>query len=152
VMQPTSEALHWAVVLPLIVALSDAIRDLVTRQMAADESNLRIVFSTAAILALGSALTAFAGWHSIRAEDLIWFGLSSCSFVVAHFLMVEAYRYGQLTAVAPFRYIQISWAIIAGWIFWGEIPATAVFIGIAVICSSGVYIAWREALARRGQR
>ena len=41
VIQPTGDALHWAVLLALLVALSDAIQDLVTRQMASGESNLR---------------------------------------------------------------------------------------------------------------
>jgi len=148
VIQPTGDALHWAVVLPLIVAISDAIRDLVTRQMATGESNLRIVFSTAAILALGGLLTIVAGWNTLRPEDILWFATSSFTFVIAHFLMVEAYRYGQLAAVAPFRYIQIIWAILAGWLIWGEMPPTVVFTGIGIICASGVYIAWREALAR----
>ncbi len=148
VMQPTADALHWAALLPLIVALSDALRDLVTRQMASGESNLRIVFSTAAILATGGLLTIAGGWNTLRTEDLIWFVLSACTFVIAHFVMVEAYRYGQLVAVAPFRYIQIIWAILAGWLIWGEIPSAAVFTGIAIIFASGVYIAWREALAR----
>ena len=149
VIQPTSDALHWAVILPLIVALSDAIRDLVTRKMAASESNLRIVFSTASIFALAGLCTVIAGWHALRSQDLVWFGLSACTFVLAHFLMVEAYRYGQLAAVAPFRYIQIIWAILAGLLFWGEKPSTAVFTGIGIICASGIYIAWREAMARK---
>lgn len=149
VIQPTSDVLHWALLLPLVVALADAFRDLVTRQMASAESNLRIVCSTAAILAIGGLLTAVNGWNVLRTEDLFWFGLSSCTFVIAHFVMVEAYRYGQLAAVAPFRYIQIIWAIVAGWLIWGEMPSTAVFIGIGIICISGVYIVWREALASR---
>jgi len=144
VIQPTGDALHWAFVLPLIVALSDAIRDLVTRKMAASESNLRIVFSTASIFALAGLCTAVAGWHALRPQDFIWFGLSSCTFVFAHFLLVEAYRYGQLAAVAPFRYIQIVWAILAGLLLWSEMPSTTVFAGIGIICASGIYIAWRE--------
>ena len=152
VIQPTTDAMHWAALLPLIVALADALRDLVTRQMASGESNLRIVFSTAAILALSGLLTVAGGWNSIRTEDLIWFVLSACTFVIAHFVMVEAYRYGQLTAVAPFRYIQIIWAILAGWMIWGEIPSAAVLTGIGIICTSGVYIAWRETLARKNSK
>lgn len=148
VIQPGSEALHWAVVLPLIVALADAARDMVTRQMAGGESNMRIVFSTGCILAISGLITAVGGWEAIRSVDLIWFGLSAGTFVIAHFLMVEAYRHGQLVAVAPFRYIQIIWAIIAGVIFWDEIPTPPVFVGIGIICVSGIYIAWREAKAR----
>ena len=95
VIQPGTEAMHWAVVLPLIVALADATRDLVTRQMAGGESSLRIVFSTGCILALAGLITLVGGWQPLRIEHLHWFGLSASAFVIAHFLMVEAFRHGQ---------------------------------------------------------
>ncbi len=156
VIRPGTDAMHWAVVLPLIVALADAARDLVTRQMAGGESSMRIVFSTGCLLALAGLITVVGEWKPLRLEDLPLFGISACAFVVAHFLMVQAFRHGQLVAVAPFRYVQIIWTILAGIVFWGEIPAPAVFIGIGIICASGIYIAWREAtvgrIGRRTQR
>ena len=152
VIRPGTDAMHWAVVLPLIVALADATRDLVTRKMAGGESSLRIVFSTGVLLALAGLVTVVGGWNALRPEDLIWFGASACSFVIAHFLMVEAFRHGQLVAVAPFRYVQIIWTILAGVLFWGEIPTPVVFIGIGIICASGIYIAWREATVGRAGR
>lgn len=152
VIQPGTEAMHWAVVLPLIVALADATRDLVTRQMAGGESSLRIVFSTGCILALAGLVTLVGGWQPLRIEHLHWFGLSASAFVIAHFLMVEAFRHGQLVAVAPFRYMQIIWTILAGMVFWGEVPAPAVFVGIGIICTSGIYIAWREATVGKSAR
>ena len=153
VIRPGTDAMHWAVVLPLIVALADATRDLVTRKMAGGESSMRIVFSTGCLLALAGLITVVGGWQALRLEDLPWFGISACAFVVAHFLMVQAFRHGQLVAVAPFRYVQIIWTILAGIVFWGEIPAPAVFIGIGIICVSGIYIAWREAtVGRIGRR
>ena len=152
IIQPGSDALHWAVVLPLIVALSDAVRDLVTRQMSDGESSLRIVFSTGMILALAGLVTAVAGWEMLRLDHIVLFIFSAVSFVVAHFLMVEAYRHGQLVAIAPFRYVQIIWTILAGMIFWDEIPKPMVFVGIGIICASGTYIAWREAMTRRFEK
>jgi drug/metabolite transporter (DMT)-like permease len=152
VIQPGTETMHWAVVLPLIVALADAVRDLVTRQMAGGESSLRIVFSTGSMLAIAGLATVFWGWEALRLEDLLWFAISAGSFVVAHFLMVEAFRHGQLVAVAPFRYVQIIWTILAGLLFWGEVPTPAVIVGIGIICASGIYIAWREATVNRISR
>jgi drug/metabolite transporter (DMT)-like permease len=149
VIRPGTDAMHWAVVLPLIVALADAARDLVTRQMAGGESSLRIVFSTGCMLALAGLVTVVGGWKPLRSEDLLWFGASASAFVIAHFLMVEAFRHGQLVAVAPFRYVQIIWTILAGLVFWGEVPAPAVFVGIGIISASGIYIAWREAAVHR---
>jgi drug/metabolite transporter (DMT)-like permease len=152
VIRPGTDAMHWAVVLPLIVALADAARDLVTRQMAGGESSLRIVFSTGSMLAIAGLLTLPWGWQALRPTDLLWFTISAVAFVVAHFLMVEAFRHGQLVAVAPFRYVQIIWTILAGLLFWGEVPTPAVFLGIGIICASGIYIAFREAALRRAER
>ena len=152
VIRPGSDAMHWAVVLPLIVALADAARDLVTRKMAGGESSLRIVFSTGCMLSVAGLVTLVGGWQALRFEDIIWFGASAGAFVVAHFLMVEAFRHGQLVAVAPFRYVQIVWTILAGMMFWDEIPTPTVFVGIGIICASGIYIAWREATLGRAER
>ena len=149
VIQPGTDAMHWAVILPIIVALADAARDLVTRKMVAGESNLRIVFSTGVMLCVIGSLTAFGDWQPIRTQDMMWFLFGGFAFVVAHYLMVEAFRHGQLVAIAPFRYVQIIWTILAGLVFWGEVPETMVLVGIAVICVSGVYIASYEASAKK---
>ena len=152
VIRPGSSVMHWAVFLPIIVAVADAFRDLVTRTMTDGESSKRIVLTTAIILALAGATTSLGEWQPLRQVDLIWYGLSAGSFVIAHFFMIEAFRHAQIVVVAPFKYVQLIWSILAGLIFWGEMPEPIVFLGIAVICSSGIYIAWREAvLSRRGR-
>ena len=130
-------AMQWAALLPLIVALSDAFRDLITRTLTRDESSLRIIFTTAVILALGGGVTVVAGWDPVRSVDVIWFCCSAVSFVVAHYFMVEAFRHAQVVVVAPFRYFLIVWAIISGYVFWGEIPDDAVYIGVAVVIAAG---------------
>ena len=149
VIQPGSSVMHWAVFLPIIVALADAFRDMVTRTMTVGESSQRIILTTAIILALSGAATSFSGWNSLRQVDLIWYGLSASSFVVAHFFLIEAFRHAQVVVVAPFKYVQLIWSILAGLIFWGEIPSPLVLSGIAVITFSGLYVAWRESVIAR---
>ena len=145
VIRPGTAAMHWAAVLPLIVALSDAFRDLITRTLTRDESSLRIIFTTAVILALAGGVSSVGGWHGLREVDLIWFGASACCFVIAHFFMVEAFRHAQVVVVAPFRYFLIVWATISGFLFWGEVPDLAVIAGVVVVITAGVYIGLREA-------
>jgi drug/metabolite transporter (DMT)-like permease len=152
VIRPGSAAMHWAVFLPIIVALSDAFRDIVTRTMTVGESSKRIVLSTAIILALAAASTSFGGWNPVRHGDLIWYGLSAGCFVIAHFFMIEAFRHAQIGVIAPFKYVQLIWSILAGLIFWGEIPDPIVFLGIVVISSAGVYIGWRETIISRRKK
>ncbi len=145
VIRPGSDAMHWAAVLPLIVALSDAFRDLITRTLTRDESSLRIIFTTAVILALAGGATFIGGWEPLRPADLLWFCASATSFVIAHFFMVEAFRHAQVVVVAPFRYFLIVWATLSGFLFWGEVPDLAVIAGVAVVICAGIYIGWREA-------
>lgn len=150
IIRPGTEAMHWAALLPLVVALSDAGRDLITRPLTRDESSLRIIFTTAVILAAAGGVTSIGGWPEIDSSHLPWFGLSATSFVIAHFLMVEAFRHAEVVVVAPFRYFLIIWATLAGFLFWGEVPGSIVFVGVAVIVAAGLYIGWRE--ARVGQQ
>ncbi len=149
VMRPGTEAMHWAVVLPLVVALSDAFRDLITRTLTRDESSRRIIFTTAVILALAGGATALGGWHEIRQPDMLWFGLSATCFVIAHYFMVEAFRHAQVVVVAPFRYFLIIWATLSGYLFWGEVPDVFVFVGVGIVVTAGIYIGLREARAGR---
>jgi drug/metabolite transporter (DMT)-like permease len=150
IIRPGTEAMHWAALLPLVVALSDAGRDLITRTLTRDESSLRIIFTTAVILAAAGGVSAFAGWPALDVSHLPWFGLSAACFVIAHFFMVEAFRHAEVVVVAPFRYFLIIWATLAGFLFWGEVPGPMVFAGVAVIVAAGLYIGWRE--ARVGQQ
>lgn len=152
VMRPGTEAMHWAAILPLIVALSDACRDLITRRLTRDESSLRIIFTTAVLLALAGGATAIWDWHAPRPADLAWFGLSAVCFVVANFFMVEAFRHAQVVVVAPFRYSIIVWATLSGFLFWGEIPDRYVVAGIAIVVAAGIYIGLREARSGRATR
>lgn len=151
VIRPGSSVMHWAVVLPLIVAVADALRDMVTRTMTTKESSKRIILTTAIILALAGAATSGDGWQPLRQTDLTWYGLCAASFVIAHFFLIEAFRYAPVVVVAPFKYAQLIWSILAGLIFWGEVPDPIVFIGITVIACSGLYIAWREVQLNRGK-
>ena len=151
IIRPGSAAMHWAALLPLVVALSDAGRDLITRPLTRDESSLRIIFTTAVILAASGSVTSVSGWVAVDVSHLVWFGLSACSFVIAHFFMVEAFRHAEVVVVAPFRYFIIIWATLAGFVFWGEVPDLAVFAGVAVVSVAGIYIGWREARVGRRQ-
>jgi drug/metabolite transporter (DMT)-like permease len=145
VIRPGSAAMTWAVLLPLAVALLDSIRDIITRRLTVGESSQRIVLTTAIVLALAGATTSLQGWQSLRQADIVWFVTSASCFVSANFFMIEAYRHAQIVVIAPFKYLQLCWSIIAGLLFWGEVPGFIVIAGICVIFASGIYIGWREA-------
>ncbi|MEM7292710.1 MAG: DMT family transporter, partial [Pseudomonadota bacterium] len=85
IMMRPSATMHWAVFLPLLVALADGLRDVVTRATTVGESSQRIVLTTALILAVAGAITAIGGhWVAVEPPHYWRFGLSAAAFVVAH--------------------------------------------------------------------
>jgi drug/metabolite transporter (DMT)-like permease len=50
--------------------------------------------------------------------------------------------------VSPFRYTVIIWAVIAGYIGFGDAPVPVAWAGIALIVGSGLYTLYREQQTR----
>jgi S-adenosylmethionine uptake transporter len=66
---------------------------------------------------------------------------------VAHFFMTDAFRYAKAIVVAPFRYAGVIWALVAGFVAFGELPSGMTLIGAAVVVLSGLYVL-RQSLRR----
>ena len=64
--------------------------------------------------------------------------------VIAFVFTISAYRFGKPFIVAPFEYILLVWAIIYGWMIWGEVISLKSWIGITIIVVGGIYIFYRE--------
>ena len=55
-------------------------------------------------------------------------------------LLTVSFRYAEASLLAPFEYLAMVFAAIAGFAFWGEIPLLSTWVGAAVIAASGLFI------------
>jgi drug/metabolite transporter (DMT)-like permease len=62
---------------------------------------------------------------------------------------VLAYRGTELSAVAPFRYSIVAFAVVYGFIVFREVPDTLSFAGMAIMTVAGIYMLHREATRSR---
>ena len=63
---------------------------------------------------------------------------------VGQYFLVIAFRFGEVAVLAPFRYFNLVWAVIYGYLFFGDVPQRDIIIGGAVVVGSGLFIWWRE--------
>jgi len=70
----------------------------------------------------------------------------------AHWLYAEALRLAEAVVVAPFRYSPVVWALLLGFVLWGDVPDSAMLSGTALVVASGLYIFYRETTIRRRER
>ncbi len=72
-------------------------------------------------------------------------GISS---LLMHFSMAAAYQNAPASLIAPLEYMYLPLAVIGGMIWLDETPSASALIGIAVIITSSLIIAWRERVMR----
>ena len=57
-----------------------------------------------------------------------------------------------MSAVAPFEYMRLPFAVFVGWLIWGEMPVIWTYLGASIVIGSAPYIAHREHQLARARR
>jgi drug/metabolite transporter (DMT)-like permease len=67
---------------------------------------------------------------------------------LGQFWWTRALHLAPTSAVAPFNYLSLVWAMVVGFLIWGDVPTLALLIGSAIVVGSGLFLLWRETRAR----
>ncbi len=140
ILRPGAESFQWALLLPLLAALVNALRDVLTRRLARTETSIAILFWSNLILMAGGLATLPFGWVAVTSTAAFWFIAAGIFNGTAHFCIIEALRTGEASVLAPIRYTALLWAAAIGFIVWGELPELWLWAGAAVIVGSSLYM------------
>ncbi|MBC8718347.1 DMT family transporter [Ochrobactrum sp. Marseille-Q0166] len=62
----------------------------------------------------------------------------------AHMLVNRSLKISDAATVAPLQYTLLLWAVLFGWLFFGDVPKAEMIMGAALIVGSGLFIFFRE--------
>lgn len=82
--------------------------------------------------------------------DLALMAFGGLLLGLAHVALIEAFRAAPASAVAPFHYSQMIWAVLLGLLIFDELPDLWVAVGAVTIVGSGLFILRRERAIGRG--
>lgn len=121
-------------------------RDLASRALpAATTTQFAVAWAMLPMAIVGAALMPFqGGWHSIDGPTFLWLTGVTLAAVVALWMITSALRAGEVSAVTPFRYTRIVFALIIAYLVFGEVPDAFTLIGAALIVGTGIYTFVRE--------
>ena len=139
---------HWSL-MGLGSVLAVVVRDLATRQMSGALPSATVALSAAVlVLLMGLAGTAQAGWVPVARHEL-WLMLGAAlALVLGYLSVVMTMRVGEISFVAPFRYMALLWAIALGWLAFGQLPDAMTLFGAALVVGTGIFTIWRETKLR----
>ena len=123
-----------------------------TRALTKSETTSSIVLYFSIMCALAGLCTWPFGWTTPTALELAALITTGIFGGLAHILLTESYRHAPASLVAPFDYTSMLWALILGFLVFGEVPTALVFLGAGIIAGAGLFVIWRErqlALAAR---
>ncbi len=126
------------------------IRDLSVRRLSAEVPSLTVALVGAASITLAAGLaSAGAGWAAIDLRAASMIVLASLFILAGYLSSVMTMRQGEIGFIAPFRYTGILWALLLGWLVFGEWPDQLTLIGAAIVVAMGAFTLYREQQLKR---
>ncbi|MGH8432288.1 MAG: DMT family transporter [Solimonas sp.] len=150
--QPGEGSLQAGALVALANAASVAISIFLVKRLSDSETPLMILTQFAIFSTLLLALPAILVW---RWPDFWGWVLAigvALTATVGQYFWVQAFKAGEMSAVAPFEYLRLPFAVFVGWLIWGEMPVIWTYVGAAIVIASALYIAHREAQLARERR
>jgi drug/metabolite transporter (DMT)-like permease len=145
VTQPGTAGFHWAVLFSVMATTSYAFYAIVTRILAATDSNATQQFYASLIATI--AFLPIMPFVWIWPQDLLSVALMAATGFfgfLGHGFLISAHRYAPAPILSPFIYVQIVWMTLFGYIVFAHVPTTANIVGAGIVVASGLYLLFRE--------
>ena len=153
-----SNNVSWAVLLPVAAAVFYTFGQLTARRVGRripapviswHQNTVYLIVSLVLAAILAPLVQNYSGdgslgfllrpWAVPTLRDAVLLGLCGPIAGVGSTLIVFAYRSAQPGAVAALEYVMMLWAVVWGFLFFGDLPGLATIVGAALIIASGVY-------------
>ena len=77
-------------------------------------------------------------------DDALLMLVSGVANAIGQFWWTRALHLAPTSAVAPFQYLSLVWALVIGLAVWGDVPTPGLLIGSAIVVGSGIFLFWPE--------
>ncbi len=142
-LKPTTGALSPAAFVAIAGSFSFSIFMVCTRLVRGTSGMVLVTIQNVAALIFGAIVAPFA-WVSLSWFDGALLALLGIVAMTAYVCINKALALAEASVVVPYQYSTIFWAIVLGYIFFGDIPSVPMLIGAGIIIAAGIYIFIRE--------
>jgi drug/metabolite transporter (DMT)-like permease len=151
IVRPGVEGFNQFALFALISVIFCALRDLATRRIPAEIPSLFVTLLTTVTVTITGAviLVPLGGWTSPSANALGLLAMAAVLVLIGYQCVIMALRTGDISAVAPFRYLALLWAMLLGYLIFGDAPDAMMIAGASIIVLSGLYAFYRERKRKR---
>jgi drug/metabolite transporter (DMT)-like permease len=142
-LRPSAQTVSWPAMIALAGSMAFALLMLITRSLRATPD---IVLASAQFIGtfvFGAMLAPF-GWIAPTTGGLGLLVAAGCISVCALLCGNRSLKLAPASVVVPYQYSMIVWAVIFGYVVFGDVPSWATIAGATIIIGAGLYIFLRE--------
>lgn len=148
IIRPGLGVTHPAALLVLGTAALFAAYQVLTRRLAGVDDAATTIFHTGVAAGIVTTLVAPFAWAWPTATEWAMLALIGAIGGGGHFLLIQAFQRAPASLLAPFAYSQMIWAVLAGWVFFAELPDLPAALGGMIVAAGGLFVIWSESRAR----
>lgn len=142
-LRPSAQAVSWPAMIALAGSASFAALMIITRSLRGTPDIVLTSIQFAGALLFGLIVAPF-GWITPSLSDSGLFAVAGCISIAAALCVNRSLKLAPASTVVPYQYTMIIWAVIFGYVVFGDVPSVAMLAGAAVIILAGLYIFLRE--------
>ena len=114
------------------------------RQLSSTEPVWLISLFFSAAITIAGLLTLPFGWIMPNFYDLTLLSMIGFFGGVANLWLSQSYKFSEVSLVTPLKYLALVFAIVFGYLIWGEVPSGKTLIGAILVIASSIIIFRRE--------
>jgi drug/metabolite transporter (DMT)-like permease len=141
IVRPSSAMLQLPALLAIGTALCYSLYQILTRKFSDTEDPITTLFYTAVVGCVLMTLAAPLFWRTPELRHVPLFMLLGVAGGFGHYMLIKAMELENASFLSPLGYTQLLWAILFGFLVFGDLPDLHAFVGMAIIVASGLYVA-----------
>ena len=149
IMRPGHDVFEGAALIALAGAGLGATMMVLIRKLTASDSNAIMMAYPSLAIVLATSIPAYFFWITPTGYELFLLVAMSFMGIIGQWCLIQGFRLGEATAVAPASYMRLIFATILGYFLFAEIPDFMSVLGTLVIVGSNLYLILWEGRATR---
>jgi len=142
--EPGLSSLNVYYIFPVIFVLGMSYVAISIRQLSSTEPVWLISLFFSAAITIAGLLTLPFGWIMPSFYDLTLLSMIGFFGGVANLWLSQSYKFSEVSLVTPLKYLALVFAIVFGYLIWGEVPSGKTLIGAILVIASSIIIFRRE--------
>lgn len=131
-------------IIPIASSMLFAAQDVLIKEIVAKENRITMLLYFAMVCTALTFVPALCVWETPTPRETMLLVLSGVFANLIQYFLFKAFEATDLSALAPFRYMEFLFSALFGFIFFTEIPGMNVIIGAIVLIPSTLYLSYTE--------